>query len=280
MNFYHILSEIEKEDPEVYDRLSTRRRAMRQFTGIAQRLSLTALPLALGSMFKKAYGQASNTVVLDVLNFALTAELLEVDLYTKATGSATLITNATEKAGFQLILKNETGHRDFVRNTITALGGTPIPVPTFDHTGGNGTGTGPFADVLSNYTTFLAVAQTYENTGMRAYKGRAPELIGAPDILEAALTLHSIEARHVAHIAALRASKGVMGLKPWFTGTNGGVPPQAQASYAGEDNTTQATIQIVGINGQTTIDANAATEAFDEPLTKDQVLAIIDPFIV
>jgi rubrerythrin len=279
MNFLNILNEIEQHDPEVYDRLSTRRRTMKQFKGIAHRLSLAALPIALGSMFKKAYGQTSNTTIIDILNFALTAELLEVDLYTKAVASTTLIPAGVEKASFELILKNEIGHRDFVRATITQLGGTPRPVPTFDHTGGNGSGTGPFATVLTDYNTFLAVAQTYETTGLRAYKGRAPELIGTGNILEAALQLHSVEARHVAHIAQLRASKGVT-VKPWFTGTNGGVPAPAQPSYNGEDNTIQGGVQIVNINGLANIDTAAATEAFDEPLTKLQVEAIIDPFIV
>lgn len=280
MNLMHILDEVGQHDPEIYERLNPRRSVLKHFSGIGRRLSLTALPFALGAMFKKAYGQTSTATVLEILNYSLTAEYLEVELYTKALASATLIPAGAEKASFQLILKNETGHRDFLISTITALGGTPIPKPTFDLTGGNGSNAGPFSDVLTSYQTFLAVAQTFEQTGLRAYKGRAPELIGSPDILEAALRLHSVEARHVAHIAQLRASKGFATVKPWFTGNNGGVPAAAQASYNGEENTTQGTVNIVGINGQPTIDTNAATEAFDEPLTKPQVLAIIDPFIV
>lgn len=279
MNILQILNQIEQHDPEVYERLNTRRRVMKQFKGIAHRLSLAALPIALGGMFKKAYGQTTNATILDVLNFALTAEYLEVDLYTKAVANATLIPAGAEKTSFQLILKNETGHRDFLRTTITTLGGTPIAAPGFDHTGGKGSNNGPFADVFTSYTTFLAVAQTYETTGLRAYKGRAPELIGTGDILESALRLHSVEARHVAHIAQLRQSKGA-NVKPWYTNNNGGVPAAAQPSYNGEENTKQAGFEIVGINGVTTIDAAAATEAFDEPLTKLQVQTIIAPFIV
>ena len=69
-------------------------------------------------------------------------------------------------------------------------------------------------------------------------------------------------------------------VKPWITGVNSGVSPSSlvAANYAGEDLTTQATINIVGINGMS-ISVNAATEAFDEPLTKDQVLAIVSAFI-
>jgi hypothetical protein len=52
-----------------------------------------------------------------------------------------------------------------------------------------------------------------------------------------------------------------------------------QPSYNGEELTVQAGIQITGINGFA-ITAEDASEAFDEPLTKAQVLAIVDPFIV
>ena len=59
-----------------------------------------------------------------------------------------------------------------------------------------------------------------------------------------------------------------------------GIPSSAvQPSYDGEQETTQAGVPIVGINGQN-ISAEAASEAFDEILTKAQVLAIVDPFIV
>jgi hypothetical protein len=50
-----------------------------------------------------------------------------------------------------------------------------------------------------------------------------------------------------------------------------------QASYNGEENVTQAGVMITNIGGQK-ISAAAASEAFDEPLTKDQVTAIVTPF--
>ncbi len=51
-------------------------------------------------------------------------------------------------------------------------------------------------------------------------------------------------------------------------------------SYAGEEVTTQAGVNIIGIGGNAYIDAKAASESFDEFLTKEQVLAIVAPFIV
>ena len=50
-----------------------------------------------------------------------------------------------------------------------------------------------------------------------------------------------------------------------------------QASYDGEENVKQATIPITNIGGKD-ISAEAASEAFDEPLSKEQVTAIVTPF--
>ena len=68
-------------------------------------------------------------------------------------------------------------------------------------------------------------------------------------------------------------------VKPWITGKESGIASAAvQPSYDGEEVTTQAGIEITNINGKS-IAAAAASEAFDEPLTMQQVLQIVDPFI-
>src|SRR5688500_14476689 len=73
MNLYKIINEIEKTDPEVYDRLNGRRAALKKFTGMAGKVAAVSLPFMMGSMFKKAYGQTTTDIV-GVLNFALTLE--------------------------------------------------------------------------------------------------------------------------------------------------------------------------------------------------------------
>ena len=141
--------------------------------------------------------------------------------------------------------------------------------------------------VFTNYALFLAVSQTFEDTGVRAYKGQAyePMLMANNTVLEAALNIHSVEARHASKVRSLRKANGGLvpagvNVKPWITLNQSGIGSAAvQASYDGEEITTQATINIININGQV-ISANAASEAFDEPLTMAQVLAIVDPFIV
>jgi hypothetical protein len=268
MNLYHVINEIEKVDPEVYDRLDGRRAALKSFTGIAGKVAAVAMPFMLGSMFKKAYGQTTADIVA-VLNFALTLEYLESEFYKKGVTSAPIA--AADLAGFQTIRDHEIAHVADLRSTITALGGTPVTLTaaSFDFTGH-----GAFPTVFTDYAVFLAVSQAFEDTGVRAYKGQATNLMSNNDVLTAALQIHSVEARHAAHIRKLRAAAA--GIKPWITLNNAGGLPAA--IYAGEEATAQSGISIININGQT-ISANAASEAFDEPLTKDQVLAIVQPFL-
>ena len=59
MNLKNIISEIEKVDPEVYDRLDTRRDAMKSFVKTSGKIALASIQFALGSMFQKAYSSPS-----------------------------------------------------------------------------------------------------------------------------------------------------------------------------------------------------------------------------
>jgi hypothetical protein len=280
MNLSNIFNEIETKDPEVYEKLQSRRDIFKQFSSSAGKIALTALPLALGSFFQKAYAGAPPTAstVLDVFNYALTLEYLESAFYKMGLAAQGLIPSSTEKQAITIIGMHEAEHVAFLQSAITAAGGTPVAMPKFDFTAGGGSGNGPFADVFTNYATFLAVAQAFEDTGVRAYKGQAPALVKGGAYLTAALNIHSVEARHASHIRGMRKARGFADVKPWITLDESGIGPAVDANYAGEQNTVQAGIQIVGIDGQA-IDADAASEAFDEPLTMTQVLAIVKPFI-
>lgn len=284
MNLYNVIEEIEKADPEVYQRLDGRRNAIKKFASFSGKAALSAVPVALGAMFKKSYGQSISQQILDVLNFALTLEYLEAEFYVRGLAASGLIA-AEDRAAFQTISDHETEHVNFLRTTISSLGGTPVTKPTFDYTAGDGSMSGPFANVFSNYATYLAVSQTFEDTGVRAYKGQAGNLISSNVVLRSALRIHSVEARHAAHVREIRRRNGLLVpsgvvVQPWITLNQSGIATNlVQASYNGEELTTQAGVNIVGINGFD-ISATDASEAFDEPLTKAQVLAIVDPFIV
>jgi len=254
MNLQNILNEIEKVDGDVYERIDhvSRRHVFHNFL---KKAAAGVAPVAFGAVLNKAYAQTN--VVADVLNFALTLEYLEAEFYNKGL-SSNLIMGMEGQMTFQQIAKHENAHVALLKS---ALGGAAISKPNFDFTA-----KGAFGDVFSNYKTFLTVSQAFEDTGVRAYKGQAPRLIPFPDVLQTALQIHSVEAQHAAKVRYLNGSRG------WITG-NQGVP---SAVYAGEDNTMQGGASVNGLGG---IGFDRASEAYDEPLSKEAVLAIAAPFL-
>jgi hypothetical protein len=281
MNLHNIINEIEKADPEVYGRLDGRRAAVKKLTSFTGKVALSAVPIAFGSLLKKAYGQSVSPQIIEVLNFALTLEYLEAEFYSRGLERGGLITNDVDRAALETIRMHEQQHVTFLQTTIKSLGGMPVAMPTFDFTA-----KGTFPAVFTNYQIFLAVAQVFEDTGVRAYKGQAGNLMSNDEILRAALRIHSVEGRHASHIREMRNRNFKAPVQPWITlnqsgieGLSAAAAAAVQPSYNGEELVVQAGINIVGINGFD-ISAEDASEAFDEPLTKMQVLAIVKPFIV
>ena len=265
-------------DPEIADRLLSRRAAITKgaaTSGVVMAgLRMGTVPAALAALSTSAFGQSGlPTAVIGVLNFALKLEYLEAEFYNRGIAAANLIP-ATDRNIFLTIQGHENTHVDYLKG---ALGSSARPKPTFDYSYGNGSGTGPFADVFTNYATFKAVAQAFEDTGVRAYKGQAPTLQPYKDVLQAALSIHSVEARHAAEVRRLRGNFADMEPNQgWITRAITDIPG-TEAVYAGEDTTMEGGLDVTTI---TTVAAKEITEAFDEPLTMAQVLAIVDNFIV
>jgi hypothetical protein len=280
MNLFDIFSEIETKDPEGAAELNNRRDMLKRFAGKTGRIAVATLPFAIGSLFQKAYAGAgpSTSTVLGILNYALTLEYLEDGYYHTGLDTNDLIPTAVEYDAFVTIRAHEQEHVAFLQTAIKSLGGTPVARPTFDYTAGSGSGNGPLADVFSNYETFLAVAQVLEDTGVRAYKGQAANLVKGGALLTAALDIHSVEARHASAIRQMRYARAFATVKPWITLGDPGISSAFNTNYAGEQNTLQAGIQIVDINGFN-INGEAASEAFDEPITMERVLTEIKPFL-
>ncbi|SFQ19300.1 ferritin-like domain-containing protein [Hymenobacter arizonensis] len=327
MNILNLLSDIEKVDPEVFDRLDSRRRVFQHLSGLGGKLAAAAVPLALGAVLNKAYAGATATQasVLEVLNYALLLEHLEANFYnlgmvnTSITGGL----SANNVKALNTIRADENNHVIFLRGVISAapFSSTPVnpAVSDFDYTGAQGGARAAlFPDVLSNAATFLAVAQALEDTGVRAYKGSATDLMANKTVLEAALNIHSVEARHAARLRTMRrggaltdraslvaAVPGSASTSPksWVTGrdANGPAPGKTDAVYGpgtpatgtaatiffpAEDNLTQASANIAtllnsaAIAGLTSPNATlAASEAFDEPLDMATVKAIARNFV-
>jgi hypothetical protein len=167
MNLFSIIEEIEKVDPEFNERVSPRRDAIKNITSFGSKVALAAVPFALGTMFKRAYGQSASASVISVLNFALTLEIIESTFYKTAIGTSGLVTDTSY---ISQINTDEANHVAFLTSAISAAGGTPVTAAEFtyvDFTGGANKGNGPFANVLSNYQTFLEEAETIEDTGVR-----------------------------------------------------------------------------------------------------------------
>ena len=241
-----------------------RRAAFGQLGRTLGKAATVALPLAAFLKPGQARAQASGTSVTDVLNFALTLEYLEAAYYAMGLDSNGLLTGDMRET-IALIGQHEQQHVEFLRSAISGAGGTPVESPEFDFTAG-----GTFPNVFSDAPTFMAVAQAFEDTGVRAYKGQAGNLLGSGDVLTAALQIHSVEARHAAMVRRMRGSKG------WITGAmNTTQAPPADAVYAGEDQTTQLGIDMT----RSSVGTDGVTEAFDEPLGMQAVLDIATLFI-
>lgn len=294
MNFNNILQEIAKTDPEVYEKISGRRHVLKSF---GSKVALAALPIALGSMFKKAYGKTTDSV-LSVLQYALELEYFEFNYYHTAnnTGSnstGTLVP-AADRPGFQLVEDQERMHVNFLRTTIDTMGaipftpsgytgdpitGNPYSPSSYDFTAG-----GKF-NVFSDYGSFLDVAIAFEDTGIRAYQGQLPNLLANTNgIMTQVLQINAVEGRHAAFARTVRrfynSPSYNYGMKPWIT-TN--FPPAValQPNYLGEDNTLQKGIDITTLQGYSgNISAANASEAFDEPLDKETVTSLIAPFLL
>jgi hypothetical protein len=310
-------------DPELVDRLVARKEAIEQGSparsGVIAALALGSVPIALAALSRDAFGQSTlPTAIKNVLDFALALEIFENEFYKAVLGtSASAAQNnafATVRAAaaavpgavntLQQIQKHEAAHVA----TLTAAGATNVfnlSATTFDFTGARGAGNGPFAKATTDLAFLLEVAQGAEDTGVRAYKGQAANLMTQPAILETALRIHSVEARHASRIRRMRRASAGAPVVVRYSGTiRGGGSDAAGATDfgtqvamvtaafnaiygAGANATTaptEANVTQGGINVSTLaaapFGANGATEAFDEPLDRGDVVAIVQPFFV
>lgn len=260
------LLDFDKIDQEEIKSIAGRRGFFKKAGDFSVKAALTSLPIALTMLPKTVKAQSAG--VVEVLNFALTLEYLEDEFYKMALNASGLIP-AADRTIFVQISKHESAHVAFLK---TALGNAAVAKPTFDFTAG-----GAFANAFTNYMTFLTLSQAFEDTGVRAYKGQAGNLIGDDSTLKAALQIHSVEARHASEVRRLRGAVITQPIKGWISGKDSNGAPAAV--YEGEDNMTHAGADLNSITAIGSLTSSAKTEAFDEPLTKEQVLAIVDHFI-
>lgn len=183
-------------DPDLANRLVTSRRGL--FTGAALSLgALASAPLVLATASKEVFAAGLPQQIVDTLNFALTLEHIE-DAFYRSGLEAGVIPKEHRKV-FKHIGLHEAAHVDLLKSV---LGKAAVKRPQADFTAG-----GKYADVFSNFDTFLTLSQTFEDLGVAAYKGQAGNLIENDDILTAALQIHSVEARHAAQVRRIGGKK-------------------------------------------------------------------------
>ena len=236
------------EDPAVLDAGLSRRAALKRTGLLGAGLAALTLPAGLTATAGAAFAQTTSPAqkIVNALNIAYLLERLEAEFYRIGLATSGLIPTA-DRAVFMQISKHEDAH---VALLASVLGASVARVPAFDFTAG-----GKF-DTFSSYDTFKLLAQGFEDFGVRAYKGQAGNLASNKAVLTTALRIHSVEARHASQIRRLR------GLDGWIPGNQPGIPADLAAVYAGEANTVQAGIDTAKYAG-----AEAASEAFDEPVT-------------
>lgn len=127
---------------------------------------------------------------VDILNFALVLEYLELDFY--RTGLASGLLKGRDLELVTAISDHETQHVSAVVDAIRTLGGKPINRPKFTY---------PANSWLSR-DGLLKNASTLEELGVSAYQGQVP-LIQSADVLAAGAAIAGVESRHAGVLAML-----------------------------------------------------------------------------
>lgn len=279
MDIINFLEEFTSD--KLLTKTSSRKDVFKTFGSLGKKAALAAVPFGLASTNTRAFTAQDQNAAIGALQLALTLEYLEAEFYLKALESDVLPDNGRARAVYEQISKHENAHVDFLRN---GLGDNKVESPEFDFTAD-----GAFDPFNKNgigqevaYAQLLALAQAFEDTGVRAYKGQAGNLMGT-QFLTPALQIHSVEARHASEIRRLRAE--VMGYDldqnalGWITLDNRGpgMPEVTDAVYAGEENVTQGGVDLVQA---TQFDAVAVSQSYDEPMDGETAASIAGLFII
>ncbi|KAK1760451.1 protein rds1 [Echria macrotheca] len=141
---------------------------------------------------QNALAQAAGLTDIDILQFALTLELLEEDFYRTGfqqfPADQFIALGLTQEQVNELVNigKTEEAHVIALQSAIAQAGTQPVQACTYNF---------GFTDAAS----MVATAAVLENVGVSAYAGAA-KLLADPGILTTAATILTIEARHQAVI--------------------------------------------------------------------------------
>ena len=149
----------------------------------------TATAMAMGGT--EQFGKGD----LGIANYALTLEYLEADFYSKVANSGMLKGKVADVA--RRFGNEEQAHVEALIALIKKAGGKPAAAPKSNFP-------------LDDEGSILKLAATVENLGANAYLGQAGR-IQDKEILAAALSIHSVEARHAAVLNLATGAKPAQG---------------------------------------------------------------------
>jgi rubrerythrin len=184
---------------ELADDPSSRKRFLKMLGGAGAVSAASVLIAACGDDAQDGGAAAAGvtsttgdgTSDLKIVNYALTLEYLEAEFYKEVLDSGVI---KDKKIGelAKRIHENERQHVEALTATAKSLGGTPAAKPKTKFQG----------VIDKGPKAVLETAATVENLGAAAYLGQAGN-IKSKDILAAALSIHSVEARHAAALNEL-----------------------------------------------------------------------------
>jgi len=262
--------------------------------------SLKSLPFI--GIFSAEIAEAQTSTGLTTvgsLQFLLSMAYLQDQFYSPSTPYPFYNNSYAEYAAIQQIQIQEKAQISFLQNAIKGLGGTPNSAPASGYNFAAITSlkdtTGSYPGYSTNYPIFLTVAQLIEDIVNRAYLGQLQNLANNPSLLNQIAGMNSLHARHSAFFRKVRSGSlysitqdtlsPATPIKPWvteaasnaagnpFTINTYSISANTQA-YSGEDQTNQAQIELKSI-----INADLATESFDEPLSYYSASSLLNSFL-
>ena len=147
---------------------------------------------------------------VDILNYARLLEFLEADFYRQGLENISerelVCSDPVHEFGdpirdrvygdLQTIRDHEETHAEVLGTAIENLGGEPIDEPEFE-----------FGTAVEEPAEFIALGAVLEDTGVGAYAG-AGAVIENEELVPAALSIHSVEARHASFLRVLSGEIG------------------------------------------------------------------------
>lgn len=140
---------------------------------------------------------------VDILNFALTAEHLESEFYKQGFAKFSMADftalglTETQIKSLMGVGQTEATHVSTLISAIAATGSKPVEACQYN-----------FDAALTSAQSMVQTARVLEAVGVSAYLGAAP-LVKSPDVLSAAASIVTVEARHQAFIRVASGAEPV-----------------------------------------------------------------------